>query len=142
MDRVVFFKRGPEGPLSGGRTMGRTAVGFLVLLFLLSAGPEPAEAKDLSAEERQKIEALLLGVEALTDARFVRNGKDYPAAAAAEFLRRKWQSLEAKVSSAEDFIDRVASVSSTTGQPYLIRFRDGREVPTAEFLRARLLHLP
>ena len=60
------------------------------------------------------------------------------AAAAAEFLRRKWRHREADVGSADDFIEKVASFSSTTGQPYLIRFSDGRETPCSIFLRTEL----
>ena len=46
--------------------------------------------------------------------------------AAAEFLRRKWRHREAEIRSADDFIEKVASFSSTTGKPYLIHFSDGR----------------
>jgi hypothetical protein len=122
--------------------MRRATCGFFVLLFLLSAFPELTPAEDLSREERNKIEALLSCIEGLTDARFIRNGKDFSAAAAAEFLRRKWQTLDAQISCAQDFIDKVASFSSTTGKPYLIRFSNGREAPNAEFLRQQLLKLP
>jgi hypothetical protein len=113
---------------------------FAILPFLWPY-PDLATATDLSPTELKKIEVLVSCIEWLTDARFVRNGKDYSAAAAAEFLRRKWQTLRAEVCSAEDFIDRVASFSSTTGKPYFIRFGDGREVPSAEFLRAHLFKL-
>jgi len=45
------------------------------------------------------------------------------------------------VKSAEDFLLHVASRSSTSGQPYLIRFPDGREVPCGDYLRAELQRL-
>jgi hypothetical protein len=45
------------------------------------------------------------------------------------------------VKSAEDFLLHVASASSTTGRPYPIRFRDGREVPCGDYLRAELQRL-
>ena len=72
----------------------------------------------------------------------MRNGKAYDASTAAKFLRGKWNSRKSEIASAEDFIAKVASVSSTTGKPYLIRFEDGREVPSAEFFRAELAKLP
>jgi hypothetical protein len=77
----------------------------------------------------------------MADATFIRNSRPYGAAAAAEFLRRKWRQREAEVGSAADFIEKVASFSSTTGQPYLIRFSDGRETPCAIFLRTELSNL-
>jgi hypothetical protein len=118
--------------------MRRVILIVLAILLVSLSHSDFATATDLSPAEQKKIEVLVSCIEELTDGRFVRNGKDYSAAAAAEFLRRKWQTLRAEVCSAEDFIDRVASSSSTTGKPYLIRFGDGREVPSAEFLRAHL----
>jgi hypothetical protein len=77
----------------------------------------------------------------MTDAAFIRNDRSYDAATAAEFLRRKWRRHAAEVRSVEDFIDRVATGSSTTGLPYRIRFGDGRELPCATVLREELLRL-
>jgi hypothetical protein len=95
----------------------------------------------LPAPERKLIEAMIASVQALGDARFVRNGREYPASDAAKFLRKKWGSLEDEVHSAQDFVEKVGSFSSTTGKPYVIRYPDHREQPTAEFLRARLSQL-
>jgi Family of unknown function (DUF5329) len=39
-----------------------------------------------------------------------------------------------QVNTAQQFIDQIASKSSTTGQPYLIRYADGKTVPAALFL--------
>ena len=54
------------------------------------------------------------------------------------FLRGKWEANDAEVKTARDFIDKVASVSGTSGKPYLIRFKDGREIKSQEFLLAAL----
>jgi hypothetical protein len=48
---------------------------------------------------------------------------------------------EAEVRSADDFIEQVASSSTTTGRPYLVRFSDGREIPCSVFLRTELSRL-
>jgi len=77
----------------------------------------------------------------LSDATFIRNDKPYSAPTAARFLRGKWQSRRSQVRSAEEFIDRIASFSSTTSKPYLIRFADGRQVTSAEYLQAELASL-
>jgi hypothetical protein len=109
--------------------------------LVLSVGPAASRAADLSPAEEKQIEALIAAIERVTDATFIRNGRPYGAAAAAEFLRRKWRHRAADVGSADDFIGKVASFSSTTGQPYLIRFSDGRETPCAIFLRTELSSL-
>lgn len=91
--------------------------------------------------ESQKIEALIRHVESLKDAKFVRNGVEYDAPAAGQFLRGKWKTQEAEIKTAKDFIDKVASVSSTSGKPYLIQLADGREVKSGEYLAGELKKL-
>lgn len=114
----------------------------LILLVVLVAGvPVWAYAQSKPMTEREKIEALLRHIENLKDAVFIRNGREYDAKTAASFLRAKWRANDAGVKSARDFIVKVASVSSTTGKPYLIRFRDGREVKSGDYLLAELTKL-
>ncbi len=118
--------------------MHKTTIAVIFLAALL--WPLTALAgSSLSTVERQKIEALIGAVEGLDNAQFIRNGKAYGASAAARFLRGKWKERQEAVRSAEDFIDKVAAFSSTTGKPYLIRFSDGREMPTADFFRSFLV---
>jgi len=109
-------------------------VGLLAALLFAAAG----SAGELPAAEERQIEALIARVAGMTDAAFIRNDRSYDAATAAEFLRRKWRRHAAEVRSAEDFIDRVATGSSTTGAPYRIRLGDGRELPCATVLREEL----
>src|SRR4051795_7553022 len=97
-------------------------------LSLLTAAATPAPAAEMSAAERQKIEALIKHVEGLRDARFVRNGSEYDTATAVRFLRGKWDANAADIKTAKDFIDKCGSVSTTTGKPYMVRFRDGKEM--------------
>jgi len=87
--------------------------------------------------EKVKIEALIAHIEGLDGAVFVRNGSDYDAKTAGKFLRGKWDHA-ADVKTAKDFIEKVASVSGTSGKPYLIRFKDGKEVKSGEYLSAEL----
>jgi hypothetical protein len=95
-------------------------------------------AADDNSGPDAKINALISHVESLTNATFVRNGKEYTSANAAKFLRGKWDANKKDVKTPEDFISKVATKSSTTGKPYLIRFKDGRETPCAEYLTGRL----
>jgi len=115
----------------------------LMILFGAAAAALPlsATAEGLRIEEAGRIDALIAVVERMADAAFIRNGQAYDSAVAAEFLRRKWQVKVSSVASVEDFIEKVASFSSTTGQPYLIRFSGGREIPCSVFLRAELAKL-
>lgn len=128
--------------MKGGAEILGAILAVLVALLAL-AGPCPAASEDTAAAEAEHrtIEALIAAVAQLGDATFIRNGQSYPASAAARFLREKWQSRQSEVRSAEEFIDRIASFSSTTSKPYRIRFADGREVPSAEYLRAELAKL-
>ena len=90
------------------------------------------------AAEQLRIDAVINAVGARAESKFVRNGRDFSAADAARFLREKLKARGAALRSAEAFIEQIATGSSTTGQPYLIRWPDGRVQPAAEFLRAEL----
>ena len=106
------------------------------MLTLLGLGH--LAAATVSATEKQKIEALIHQVDVLKDASFIRNGSTYNSSYAATFLRRKWQANQSEVRTARDFIEKVASLSGTSGKPYLIRFKDGNEIHSRDFLLAKL----
>ena len=121
--------------------MLRILLSLPIVFVAVAALPASAMAGELAAVEAGKIETLIAAVGRLADATFVRNGRAYDSAVAAEFLLRKWQAKASIVGSAEEFIEKVASFSSTSGQPYLVRFGDGREVPCSIFLREELAKL-
>jgi hypothetical protein len=115
---------------------------FLVIgCLILAPSPDSAWAAEMPVAEQKKVETLINKVERMTDAVFIRNGKSYNAALAAEFLRRKWRAHESEIKSASDFINKVASFSVHSGEPYRIRWPDGREKLCAEFLRVQLFLL-
>jgi uncharacterized protein DUF5329 len=114
---------------------------FAGVLLLCSALVSPALAQSAPAPEKQKIETLIKEVGELKDAKFIRNGWTYGVSTAVRFLRGKWEANDAEVKSARDFIDKVASVSGTSGKPYLIRFNDGREIKSRDFLFTQLQKL-
>lgn len=114
----------------------------LIFTFALAIGNlSIVRAQNLPNSEKQKIETLIKQVANLKDAQFVRNGSAYNAGSAAVFLRRKWEANESEVKTARDFIDKVASFSGTSGKPYLIRFKDGGEIKSRDFLLAQLKKL-
>jgi hypothetical protein len=108
---------------------------------LLSAGPPGLQAQDKPLTEKQKIEALIKGIEDSKDTKFVRNDREYDAKTAAKFLRGKWESQEAEIKTARDFIEKVASISSTSGKPYRMRFKDGKEMKSGDYLSEELQKL-
>lgn len=95
-------------------------------------------AQTASGPDKQKIEVLIGRVGGLKDAKFIRNGSTYDVSSAVRFLRGKWQANDAAVKTAQDFIDKVASFSATSSKPYLIRFNDGKEISSRDFLLAEL----
>jgi hypothetical protein len=113
------------------------ALGVLVLAFVSLH----VHAAALPVSEKQKIEALIRQLENLSDAVFIRNNQAYNAKTAAMYLRSKWEATLEDITTAEDFITKIASVSSTSGQPYRIRFPDGHEVRSGEYLSRALKQL-
>lgn len=118
-----------------------TTISLASLLFLLVAGSLQLRADDKPLSEKDKIEALIKHMENLKEATFIRNGGEYNAKSAAKFLRGKWEKMGKEIKTASEFIEKIASMSSTTGKPYLIRFKDGREVKCGEYLKAELKKL-
>ena len=122
--------------------MGPDMSHLVAMMIAFSSGAaETSSVVDDSKSETRKIEALIKRVEQLKDAVFVRNGTEYDAKTAATFLRRKWGSNKSEIKTAKDFIEKAASVSSTSGKPYLIRKKDGTETKSGDFLRAELKQL-
>lgn len=120
-------------------------IGFVVTWLLFVALVVPAlaqQAVDRSTVEQQKIAWLIDSVATLHDASFIRNGKAYDAARAADHLRLKLRYAGERVKTAEQFIDCCATRSSMSGVNYSIRFADGRTVDAATFLRGKLATYP
>ena len=90
--------------------------------------------------EPQKIEALLAAIEH-SGATFVRNGAEYQPERAVEHLRDKLERAGAKIQSARDFIEGVASRSEASGKPYEMILPDKTRTNTHEWLLAKLAEL-
>lgn len=119
------------------RTFLRAVLSFVFLL----AASIPLHAENAGMSEKAKIEALISSVESLKDAKFIRNGSEYDAKSAAKFLRGKWDANDKEIKTAKDFIAKAASVSSTSGKPYLIKFKDGTQTKCGDYLGAELKKL-
>jgi len=111
----------------------------LLLVLLPCAFAATVFAAPLPPAARAEIDGLLSRLEA-SACQFNRNGTWYPAAEARSHLLRKLEYLEDRglVQSAEQFIERAASSSSTTGQPYLVKCGNGSPVQSGTWLLSQL----
>ena len=89
----------------------------LALLVGVSAG---ASAAKRPPAEQKKID-WLIGQVGQSKATFIRNGVGYDAAKAVSHLKFKLFMAGSRVQTVKDFVEGVASSSSETGEPYLIR---------------------
>ena len=107
---------------------------WLLLLCLVFA----ASAFAAPLTEQQKIDALIHGVETMPGTPFIRNGTSYDGKAAADHLRLKLRNSWGRIKTADDFITRIASGSSMSGQPYQIRMANGTTENAEVYFRAEL----
>lgn len=90
-----------------------------------------------SADEAAAIDHLISFVRE-SKLQFIRNGEAHDSADAADHLSLKYKNTQKRLSTAEEFIDNVASKSSMSGKPYFIRKPDGTEIPVSDWLHAEL----
>ncbi|MHC2993113.1 hypothetical protein OB13_16580 [Pontibacter sp. HJ8] len=119
---------------------------FFALAFTLWQGTiQEAAAQDTlpattttgTLSEETKVDLLITYLRTLEGATFIRNNSEYKPEQAASHLQSKWQKHAAQVKTAENFILKLASESSS-GTPYTIRFSDGKLLPTREVLLGEL----
>ncbi|GAA4444788.1 hypothetical protein GCM10023188_47200 [Pontibacter saemangeumensis] len=127
----------------------RVMLGMALVVGLLSAGVAAATPSAVNSgsslrkalTEKQKVDRLLEFIRSLKDATFIRNGSEHNCEDAAKHLQAKWEKHQSKISTAEEFIESLASASGLTGEPYRIRFADGTTVTTKEVLMQELKRL-
>jgi hypothetical protein len=106
---------------------------LLVLVALLALSPVAA-----FAASSPEIDALMVRVEHAQGVVFIRNGSEHSAVEAAAHLRRKFAAADGRITTAEQFIDKLGTRSSMTGIAYRVRLADGREIDSATWLRQLL----
>lgn len=104
---------------------------LLAALLVAAAGEGAAQAPDT------RVAALLRAIET-SGCRMERNGELHEGKAAAEHLRMKLERSGRPGMSADLFIDRVASGSTISGQPYRVLCPGQPAVDSRAWLRARL----
>ncbi len=99
---------------------------------------------DASPDEavRSEIEHLLEHLES-SGCEFYRNGDWYDAPRARRHIERKyfWLVKRNMVASSEQFIERAATQSSLSGEPYLVRCGQNEPMPSADWLTNELTRL-
>lgn len=97
------------------------ALSRLAAVAAIAAGIVATRAEATpDAKAQAEIDRLLAFV-AASPCRFVRSGTEYAGRAARDHLARKLDSVRARISSADEFVDRIASSSSLSGEAYLVR---------------------
>jgi hypothetical protein len=126
--------------LSSNRKPNRfTAGAFVALLAVLVVQGVLAAtvAPTAPLSDAEKIQALIRTVEARKDLQFIRLDTAHSSREAANVLRIKLAFAGDRVKTVDDFIDHVATATQS-GKPYYVRYPDGKEVTSAEFLRQEL----
>ena len=108
----------------------RVIAAIVLLICLLPSG---ACADDSQAE----IEYLLSSLGS-SDCTFIRNGKKYGAHDAEAHLRMKYRRGKRYASTSEKFIERLASESSMSNEPYYMECDSEERVPSGDWLMQRL----
>lgn len=114
----------------------KTAIMAALAATFLSAGAAAAATPEAT---RGEITRLLEAVEK-SQCQFNRNGSWHDAREARAHLQKKFEYLDKKnlVTSTESFIERGASTSSMSGDPYQIRCAGTQPVTSAAWLKAEL----
>ncbi len=124
--------------LSPNPKPGRRAAGaFVALLAILVVQGVLAATLAAPLSDAEKIQALIRTVESRKDLQFIRLDVAHSAREAANVLRIKLAFAGDRVKTVDDFIDHVATATQS-GKPYYVRYPDGTEVTSAEFLRQEL----
>jgi len=117
----------------------------LLTLFLVLAAMPLSGGWD---EEKNRIDYLLQQISQV-DGVFVRNGTAHKPADAVAHLEMKlkrasdsWFAPDREEWTAEMFIEKLASESSLTKEPYRIRFNDGQSVNARDWLINQLMKRP
>ena len=108
-----------------------------LLQFLLASCYAFSASVAVAADSNPEIEYLLTAVGS-SDCLFVRNGTEHPPAEAESHLRLKYRKGARYISTADDFIARIASKSSWSGRPYQILCPDDEPQLSGQWLNNQL----
>ncbi|MGV3774537.1 MAG: DUF5329 family protein [Verrucomicrobiales bacterium] len=108
----------------------KTVTALCVLLFSVALQAAPANVEATVKKVLKVVEQ--------SEAKFIRNGKEYPAKDAAEHLQKKYDYYKKEIKTVDDFIEKCASKSIVSGKPYYIKPKNGKEVPFTTWLKEKV----
>lgn len=108
----------------------KSIITLVLLSFSLSLMAQPTHTE----KEIQYLINYLKG----SDCSFVRNGSSYSGAKASEHLAGKYDYAKDKITSAESFIENIASQSYFSGKAYQVNCPDHASVASKQWLTERL----
>ncbi|MDV6234322.1 YfeK family protein [Leptospira ellisii] len=92
---------------------------FCSVLFSVFSEEDPSFRNDLNS--------LMSSLESC-QCKFVRNGSEHEPKEAREHMERKLKATDGRIGNIPDFIEHIASKSSVSGKPYLVKLKDGKTV--------------
>jgi len=104
---------------------------LLPLVMVLAEETEPEE-------NLEKTIIYLLECVSKSDCTFIRNGTPYNGKQASVHIRRKYQYFKKEIRTPEDFIRLAATKSLQTGQPYMVKTKEGKELRCDEWMKRAL----
>jgi hypothetical protein len=117
----------------------RPIFGSLLVAALLAP---PVARADAPVNVQNEV-SFLLGYMTASACEFYRNGDWYDSRRAAAHMREKYRYLNDRnlIATTEQFIDRAASTSSVSGNPYQIRCGGGAAIASHRWLTEKLVEL-
>ena len=116
------------------KTLG-SRFGYIPLLLAMAISAS-ADAQLRVDEEIEQLFVFIL----TSECEFIRNGRSYSPKKARSHIERKYKYLQDEIFSAEEFIEKTASQSSTTGERYYVKCPgQTNEISSQAWLQGALL---
>jgi uncharacterized protein DUF5329 len=112
----------------------KRATAYLVVIALALGGTFAFAQTVAPDKDLNQAVGYLLDFVAQSDSTFVRNGLAYTGKEAADHMRLKYDYYKTDIKTPEDFIRLAGSKSVLSGQPYLVKIADGKQMTAAEWL--------
>jgi hypothetical protein len=122
-----------EPQVGGGGNMNRSLIIAVIAIFLATT---MVLAEDTRPRENiDETIAYLVAFVAKSDCTFIRNGQSYTGKQASVHMQDKRRYFKGRIVTPEDFIRLAATKSLQTGQPYMVRSKEGKELRCDEWLK-------
>jgi hypothetical protein len=122
-----------DSQVSGGERMNRNLI-IAVIAIVLAATMVLAE-DTRPRENTDETIVYLLAFVAKSDCAFIRNGQSYAGKQASAHMQEKRRYFKDQIVTPEDFIRLAATKSLQTGQLYMVRMKEGKELRCDEWLK-------